>query len=146
MTYIRLIVIWGLLLGPLLHEDALGATGEGGRHPTPGLKCRRPISHLNAKDLSILSLSALPPIQKRPGQGDPDKVEANSPPSACDAALNSCIEVVNAQDSLIAQLRDTNHSLTNALADANKPPILPTWAVVVLSVVVGVAITSAVRR
>ena len=55
----------------------------------------------------------------------------------CQEALGACLTVIKAQDLSIANLKRDNTALAGALADASRPPTLPTWAVIGISVLAG---------
>lgn len=61
----------------------------------------------------------------------------SKPSSACDLALNACLELNTAYDAQVLQLKKDNALLADALASSIKEPLLPTWAWVVLGVAVG---------
>lgn len=55
----------------------------------------------------------------------------------CEKALTACNELVRAQDKQIKDLKDQAKALDSAV-EAQKPPILPTWAVITISVATGI--------
>lgn len=68
-----------------------------------------------------------------------------TPPSPCQKALVACLTLTGAQDASIANLRADNAKLASQLASANSPPVLPTWAVIGLSLLAGIVIGSRVK-
>lgn len=111
---------------------ALVAFLIGGPRVGYGVNPRPPISQPGASWLS--------------GPGVKRLNKLGTKPTACDLALDACLKTVQAQDNLIVDLKANNQKLVSALADANKSPILPTWAWVVLGVAAGVAAGSALKR
>lgn len=74
-----------------------------------------------------------------PVYGDP------APPT-CHDVVKACTAVIEAQDKAIENLRRDNKVLADALVEASKPPLLPTWAIISLSVLTGVAAAAIVIR
>lgn len=64
----------------------------------------------------------------------------------CPRALHACITLTQAQDAQIAQLKQDKDQLAKALTDANKTPLLPTWAWAALGVLAGTVIGSKIVR
>jgi|SRR5271166_239217 len=76
--------------------------------------------------------------------GDPGG--AGTPSSKCSNALHACISLTQAQDSEILQLKQDNSQLAKALVEANKAPLLPTWAWVTLGVLAGAVVGAKVLK
>jgi hypothetical protein len=73
-----------------------------------------------------------------------DKPAPRVPPTpqaqTCSRALQACLELSQAQDASIANLKANNQALADQLATASAPPLIPTWAVISLSVLAGTVI------
>lgn len=65
---------------------------------------------------------------------------------ACDLALNACLKTVQAQDSLVVQLKADKQKLADQLAQANQQPLLPTWAWVTIGVLAGAVVGAKVLK
>lgn len=59
---------------------------------------------------------------------------------ACALSLDACQGVVKAQDASIANLKKNVASLEDKLASSTRPPLLPTWAIVIGSALLGVVV------
>lgn len=73
-------------------------------------------------------LRAAPPAPQKP---------PISQPNACDRALNACQDVITAQDRAIINLKAHVTILEDRLAEASKPPTVPTWMLIAGGVLIG---------
>ena len=64
----------------------------------------------------------------------------------CDLALDSCKDVISAQDASINQLKQAINTLEDKLADATKPAIIPTWMLITMGVLTGAVAASILHK
>lgn len=85
-------------------------------------------------------------LQGTPSQRVIGHLNAKGTVKACDLALTACKDVVKAQDDSITTLKASVTTLEDKLADATKPPLLPTWAVILLGVATGVVVGTVLHK
>lgn len=78
------------------------------------------------KKVLMSILIALGPTQSQGGSN-----------TVCDNALHACIELSKAQDIQVSNLKANVKKLESALVQAEKAPVLPTWAVIAISLSIG---------
>jgi hypothetical protein len=66
--------------------------------------------------------------------------------TTCSKALHACIDLNTAYQSQVDQLKLDQAKLADALAKANSPGLLPTWAWVVIGVTSGIVLGTQLRK
>lgn len=99
------------------------------------------------KQIALIAFLTLSPVgyPRPPAQG-PRISHLNANGGTCDAALAACLELTQAQDASIRNLKQANKELADRLASATKPPILPTWAIILLSGLAGATAASLLHK
>lgn len=76
----------------------------------------------------------------------PKATPSLTPIDGCNRALNACQGVIKAQDDAIARLKANTRLLEDRLADSTRQPLLPTWALITLSVLAGATAVSLLHK
>lgn len=69
-----------------------------------------------------------------------------TPQERCDLAIKAANEVIKAQDMAISNLKKNLNTTQDKLAEATRPPTIPTWVWIAIGVGAGAAAGAAIAR